>query len=212
MRYYIETDGRLFLVEHDSHFTLPTRNEIPFPLQQIDLLATTVPVTFCAPILDHHPHHWLNKDEAVRLSNVSLLVKQAIHATMARVVVEGIATTENKILLVKGNRGLTNGRWTLPGGFLRFGESPEEGLLREISEELGCSAKIEQLYTLKEKVGEDSFLHWIMIFYRVSITGDISPNKDEIDAAVNVPLVEAKQMLFDNRMQEVVDSLIYTLK
>ncbi len=211
MRYYIEADGGLFLVEHDGHLTLPTRNEIPFPLQDIDLLATTVPVTFCTPILDQHPHHWLNKDEAVGLPNVSLLVKQAIHATMARVVVEGIATTENKILLVKGNRGLTKGRWTLPGGFLRFGESPEEGLLREISEEIGCSAKIEQLYALKEKVGEHSSLHWIMIFYQVSITGDISLNQDEIDAAVNVPLAQAKQMLFDSKMQQVVDSLTHTL-
>ncbi len=33
-------------------------------------------------------------------------------------------------------------RWNLPGGFIRHGEHPEEGLLREIHEETGLEATI----------------------------------------------------------------------
>ncbi|WP_209329045.1 NUDIX domain-containing protein [Lunatimonas salinarum] len=40
---------------------------------------------------------------------------------------------ENRFLLVRED----NGFWELPGGGLDFGEDPEQGLRREVSEEMG---------------------------------------------------------------------------
>jgi len=210
MRYYIESDGKVFLTERNGLLDLPKEGEIPFKVEQIGSLATTSPVLFCVPELETHPREWLGKDEIVSLSNVSPLAREAVHAGMPRVVVEGINSKEGNILLVKGSRGLTKGMWSLPGGFLRFGETPEQGLVRELGEELGVLAQIERLSCVKAKVGTKSRLHWIMVFYRISISGKLNPDPDEIAEARYFPLAEAKKLLFDKLMQDVVVSLSYS--
>ena len=49
-----------------------------------------------------------------------------------------IFNSEGKILLLKRARSKRNGgRWEVPGGSLRYGESPRRGALRELREETG---------------------------------------------------------------------------
>ena len=207
MRYYLESDGRVFLVDRNGVLDLPTRDEIPFKFDEIAPLATSEPVLFCSPRLPRHPHEWLGKDELASLPAVAPLVREAIHAGMPRVVVEGICLKGGKILLVKGSRGLTKGRWSLPGGFLRFGETPPEGLLRELKEELGVVGKIESLLDVKGKLGSESRLHWVMIFYQVSLEGKPHPDPDEIAEATYFPLEKARDLGIDDLMRDAVSSI-----
>ena len=151
MRYYIETDGRVFLVERGSHFDLPRPEEVRFPVERIAPLGNDV--WFCIPQLSSHPADWPGKDEIPGRTDVTPAVRAAVHATMPRVVVEGIQIEGDSILLVKGNRGLTAGVWSLPGGFLRFGEGPEAGLIREIREELRTDAEVKGLIFVRSKLG-----------------------------------------------------------
>ena len=207
MRYYLESDGRVFLVDRNGVLDLPTRDEIPFKFEEIAPLATSEPVLFCSPRLPRHPHEWPGKDELASLPAVTPLVREAIHAGMPRVVVEGICLKGGKILLVKGSRGLTKGRWSLPGGFLRFGETPPEGLLRELKEELGVVGKIESLLDVKGKLGSESRLHWVMIFYHVSLEGELHPDPDEIAEATYFPLEKARDLGIDDLMRDAVSSI-----
>jgi 8-oxo-dGTP diphosphatase len=51
----------------------------------------------------------------------------------------------NRVLLVKRSVDPRKGQWCLPGGFIELGESPEEGALRELTEETGLRGQIERL-------------------------------------------------------------------
>jgi ADP-ribose pyrophosphatase YjhB (NUDIX family) len=204
MRYYVETDGRIYLVRQNGTLDLPRPEQIPFAVERVAPLPADDETWFCVPRLEHHPHDWPSKDEVQGLPNVTSRVLTAVHATMPRVVVEAICLREGQILLVKGSRGLTQGRWSLPGGFLRFGETPEEGVLREVREEVGAEADLLECVGLHSKLGSFSRLHWIMLFYRIALHGAPVPNPDEIAEARFFPIEEATSLLDDSAMAEAV--------
>jgi ADP-ribose pyrophosphatase YjhB (NUDIX family) len=206
-RFYIESDGRIFLVPRDGRLDLPTEREIPFAIERIAPLATSSEVVYCAPNLDAHPSSWMSKDAAPIDPHVTALVREAVHATMPRVVSEGVFIENDRILLLMGSRGLTKNRWTLPGGFVRFGEGPIDGLLREINEELGVAARIGDLVAVQSKLGEHTRLHWTQFFYRVTLLGEIAPNPDEIAEARFFKLDDGAALLADPIMREVIQSL-----
>ena len=208
MHYYIESDGKVYLIERNGLLDLPRKEEVPFPFTEEAPLATSEPVVFCSPHLPRYPREWLGKDELASRSGVSPLVREAIHAGMPRVVVEGICLDRGRILLVKGSRGLTKGRWSLPGGFLRFGETPADGLCRELREELNITAHIDSLLGVRAKLGKESRLHWLMVFYRIAISGEIHPDPDEISEARYFSLQRAADIVLDNLMAEVIRSLL----
>jgi 8-oxo-dGTP diphosphatase len=63
-------------------------------------------------------------------------------------VVFGLDDDELKVLLIQRDLEPFLGKWALPGGFVRIGESLEEAVLRELQEEAGLSQVfLEQLYT-----------------------------------------------------------------
>ena len=204
MRMYVESDGRVFLVNRAGRLDLPETDEVPFPVERVAPLACDDDVWFCVPRLDRHPREWHAKDELPATPSVSPLVRAAVHATMPRIVVEGVCIRDGRVLLVKGSRGLTEGRWTLPGGFLRFGESPEQGVLREIQEEVGLTGTVERFGGVRSKLGPRSRLHWTMLFYRVAIVGTPRPNPDEIAEARFVTMDQAASMLLDETMISVL--------
>lgn len=69
-----------------------------------------------------------------------------------RVGVRAIIYKDNKLLAVrhKDSEGRTNGYWVIPGGGLDLGESLEDGLRRELEEELGVQAKIGRLLFIQQ--------------------------------------------------------------
>jgi 8-oxo-dGTP diphosphatase len=57
-------------------------------------------------------------------------------------VVTGLIHRSGKILLGQRPKGSLQGQWEFPGGKIEIGETPEEALKRELSEELGIDAEI----------------------------------------------------------------------
>lgn len=70
-------------------------------------------------------------------------------------------------------RTRTPGRWTLPGGGLRHGEDPAEGVLRELAEETGLSARIDRLLGVHSNVydSDGTSIHGVRLLYLVEIVG-----------------------------------------
>jgi len=82
------------------------------------------------------------------------------------------------------------GWWTLPGGGIDFGEHPEAGALRELTEETGLTGRIIELFRVESHSrsalspeGVEHDYHSVQIVYRTEITG--GELRDETDESTD---------------------------
>lgn len=73
---------------------------------------------------------------------------------------EGVAALcvkpgESRLLMVLQGKPGQPPAWALPGGELKPGESPEQGIIREVREDAGLDVKIKRLYDKQEDTAED---------------------------------------------------------
>jgi 8-oxo-dGTP diphosphatase len=136
---------------------------------------------------------------------------------MTRVAAYALCFDEaGRLLLVRIAPGYTrdaDGKWTLPGGGLQFGEDPEVGAIRELEEETGYSGVVERLAFVSSytrgalpEIGAGAF-HGIRIVYHVRITGgQLRHETDEStdmaawisnDEMSSLPLVELVEHALD---------------
>jgi 8-oxo-dGTP diphosphatase len=136
---------------------------------------------------------------------------------MLRVAAYGLCfDAAGRLLLTRIAPGYTrdaDGKWTLPGGGLKFGEDPEDGAIREILEETGFNGEIESLafvssYT-RPAVPDEGWVefHGIRIVYRVRITGGVLRHETDestdmaawfsLDEARSLPIVELVEHALD---------------
>ena len=202
MYLYLETDGRIYTVRRGGRLTLPRVGDpIPFPYRVLYQLPWgDEGVAVGVPRLEAHPEDWIGKDEVPVREDVSPILREAVHRSMPRVVAEGIVERGESLLLVRAARGLTAGLWSLPGGFLSFGETPEEAVRREVEEELRVGCSVGELLGVRAKVGEHTGLHWIIFFFAVELHGNPRPDPDEIAEARFFPKEEAAMALGDPTM------------
>lgn len=140
-RYYIEHDGRVLTRKDDQgEITLPEEVQIPFEEATRQTLRG-VQVVFGNAKLEEHPREWACKDDLAHASDASPLLRAAINASLFRPVVGVVVESDGEILLVKPARGVATGRWTLPGGFVNFFESPRDAARREVKEEAGIEIR-----------------------------------------------------------------------
>lgn len=81
-----------------------------------------------------------------------------------------------KILLCRMAPSIIPGDvWTLPGGGIHFGESPETAVIRELDEETGQDGEIVRLVEVNDRVltmeSRPGTVHAIRIVYEVRVTG-----------------------------------------
>jgi 8-oxo-dGTP diphosphatase len=68
-----------------------------------------------------------------------------------RVAAYAVITDEDRVLLAHWNEG-RHAAWTLPGGGLEAGEDPERAVRREIREETGYRAAVDELLGIHSRV------------------------------------------------------------
>ena len=60
-----------------------------------------------------------------------------------------------RVLLVRRGKAPREGRWSLPGGRQRLGETVREAALREVAEEAGCRVEVTALLDVVDSITRD---------------------------------------------------------
>ena len=90
-----------------------------------------------------------------------------------------IVDDDGRVLLAHWNEG-RRAAWTMPGGGIEAGEEPEHAARREVLEETGYRAEIQELLGIHSRVipashriadGASGPLHTLRIVYRAQVTG-----------------------------------------
>jgi len=190
---FVETDGQVYLIADHGVWRFPTTDEaLPFASERTARMDFGTEVVHrAAPKLSHHPEEWFQRDALFSRADVDGLVKKAIYMTMPRLVAEVLVIKRGTILMEKASRGFSKGHWNLPGGFLDFGEPPEEGARRECEEELGVPVRVDGplgVY-LSGFPGKPTFT--IGFVYRGTLRSEAFRLKeDEIERVEWLPLAE----------------------
>lgn len=118
-----------------------------------------------------------------------------------RLAVKAVIRRDDTILLARlSSYAVESGRWTLPGGGVDHGESPEEALVREIREETGLTATPGMLLGVNDKHltgnapdGRLEDFHAVNLVYAAQVA-DGEPRVEEVegttDAVAWVPLAD----------------------
>lgn len=127
-------------------------------------------------------------------------------------VVFGLDDEDLKVLLIQRDLPPFEGRWALPGGFVRVGESVDESARRELEEETGLKKVfLEQLYTFGAP-DRDPREHVVTVAYFALVNLIQHPPKADTDArsAAWFSLDDVPKLAFDHRT--ILDAALERLR
>lgn len=206
---YIESDGMVNLVEREGVLTFPREGEVDLDLDfRGEMDFPEGKVLFAVPRLHEWPRGWTFKDDVPAMADVATIVHRAINGSLVREVVGGLVFHPDgeRILLVKASRGFTKGMWNIPGGFVTYAESPEEGMVREMEEETGLRIRLEKLLgVFTQKFGSPYYMRGHMFVAR-ALTTELALQEDEIAEAQWFTLDEARRVLLNPFGRKAMDA------
>ena len=191
---FVETDGQVYLVRDRGRWRFPRTSEaLPFDVERgrtMDFGSDVV--RRVKPKLSHHPEDWFSRDDLFSRADVDGLVTKAVYMTMPRLVAEVLFVRRGRVLMEMAARGFSKGHWNLPGGFLEFGERPEEGAKRESEEELGVPVRVDRPIGVYLSGFPGKPTHTLGFVYRGTLrSGAFRLKRDEIDRVSWLSPVEA---------------------
>lgn len=89
---------------------------------------------------------------------------------------------EHKVLIVLRATGAAKGKWSLPGGHIKTGETPEIAAEREVHEETGIACKIISDVTSLQIPVSDNRTYHLSVYSGIWISGQITAASDAADA------------------------------
>jgi ADP-ribose pyrophosphatase YjhB (NUDIX family) len=193
----LESDGQVFLVKKGRMWQFPSRrSELPCRFHPV----FTMPfkegtVLFAKPILKNHPFHWMHKDDVIGRADVAPIVQKAANRSLPRAAAKVAIIEKGKVLMVRAARGITQGIWNLPGGFVGYGEHPKDSAAREVLEELGIHVKLHKLLGIYSETFPRTGGYMISFVYLGKrAPGKIRPHPEEIDTYDWIPVRKAARL------------------
>ncbi|MBO6093133.1 MAG: NUDIX hydrolase [Oscillospiraceae bacterium] len=114
--------------------------------------------------------------------------------------VAGVCLKDGKVLLARHTYGSGKGKLIIPGGYVKFGELPEETLVREYLEETGIKVKAGRLLGIRFNEKD-----WYVVFAAEYIEGVAKSDGDENSEVVWMDIDDA---LHDDAVPGLTKALV----
>ena len=114
------------------------------------------------------------------------MTQEEINSTNWSQSVAGVCLKEGKVLLARHTSGSGNGKLIIPGGYVKFGEVPEETLVREYLEETGVRVKAGRLLGIRFSAKD-----WYAVFAAEYVEGEARSDGDENSEVIWLDVGEA---------------------
>jgi len=146
-------------------------------------------LTYCENEFDLERYRRLQEMSAEIITQQSTLSQEEVLESFAmqpgyitpKVDVRAAVLRDGKILLVKE---ISDGHWSMPGGWADVGDTPSQAIIREVREESGFDVKIESIvgvYDANRVPNEEwmPFYHAYKLLFLCSITGGSAQTSHE---------------------------------
>ena len=114
--------------------------------------------------------------------------------------VGGVCIRDGKVLLARHTYGAGKGMFIIPGGYVNFGEIPEETLVREYQEETGITVKAGKLIGMRFSAKD-----WYAVFEAIYVEGEARSDGDENDQVV---WMDPQEALANESVPELTKKMI----
>ncbi|MBW2146299.1 MAG: NUDIX hydrolase [Deltaproteobacteria bacterium] len=91
-----------------------------------------------------------------------------------------------RVILIRRGKEPGYGRWSIPGGAVKLGESLREALTREVREETGLEVTVGLMIEVLDRIVKDNggrvAYHYVLIDYVCSVCGgQLAPDTDALE-------------------------------
>lgn len=129
-----------------------------------------------------------------------MLTQEEINNTNWSQSVAGVCIKDGKVLLARHTYGNGTGKLIIPGGYAKFGELPEEVVVREYKEETGITVKPENLLGIRFNEKD-----WYVVFAVSYVEGEARSDGDENSEVV---WKDAQEALVDDTVPDLTKMMI----
>ena len=112
--------------------------------------------------------------------------------------VDAIAIKDGQIILIRRKNPPFQGSYALPGGFVDYGETVENAVVREFKEETGLNAEIKDFIGIFSEPERDPRGHTVSVVFELKITGGKMLAGDDAAEVSLFKLDELPNLAFDH--------------
>ncbi|MBW1708984.1 MAG: NUDIX hydrolase [Deltaproteobacteria bacterium] len=128
------------------------------------------------------------------------------------IAVGGLLFRDDSLLLVKRAKEPGFGRWSIPGGAVKVGETLTQGLAREMAEEIGLSVEVGPLVEIIERIFHDPEgkvqYHYVILDYLCyAREGQPCPGSDASEVRF-VPPAQWPDYILDSASLKILDKAL----
>lgn len=114
------------------------------------------------------------------------------------VTADGIVMKNNEIILIKRGKEPFRNMYALPGGFLNYGETLEDCVVREVSEETGLMTEVSGLVGVYSDPSRDPRGQIVTAVYQLRLLGGTLKGGDDASSAEWLSIDHLPKLAFDH--------------